>query len=96
MAKLAVCLLAAAWSLSAQYVGSKACYGCHSEIYRSFHPKTDMGRSMSLASEWKTDVLPAQATLGLPGSTHTSPFHTMNQAGNKANRSPACFLCSSR
>ncbi len=70
MAKLAVCLLAAAWSLSAQYVGSKACYGCHSEIYRLFS-QTDMGRSMSLASEWKTDVLPAEATLGLPGSAHT-------------------------
>ncbi len=26
---------------------------------------------MSLASEWKTDVLPAEATLGLPGSAHT-------------------------
>jgi hypothetical protein len=75
VARAAVSVAAMVWLMNAQttpraYVGSKACYGCHSEIYRSFN-QTDMGRSMSLAGEWKTDVLPAETTLGLPGSSHT-------------------------
>ncbi len=51
------------------YVGSKACYGCHAAIYQSF-THTDMGHSMSLATDWKTDTLPAEATLGQPGTSH--------------------------
>jgi hypothetical protein len=68
--RIAACFMLAAWVLSAQYVGSKACYACHTEIYRSF-TKTDMGRSMSLASDWKPGVFPAQATLSQPASTHS-------------------------
>ncbi len=44
------------------FVGSKACYGCHSAIYRSFE-KTAMGRSMTLAAEWSTNMLPPQASI---------------------------------
>lgn len=44
------------------FAGSKACYGCHSAIYRSFK-KTDMGRSMTLAQEWKPDALPPEASM---------------------------------
>jgi len=51
------------------YVGSKACYGCHTGIYRSF-AQTDMGRSMSLAKNLKVGVLPPAATLSQPGSAH--------------------------
>ncbi len=68
--RLAVFFVLAPWILSAQYVGSKACYACHTEIYRSF-TQTDMGRSMSLASDWKPGALPAQATLSQPDSTHS-------------------------
>jgi hypothetical protein len=64
----AACLLHGQAAPSA-YVGSKACYGCHSEIYRSF-VQTGMGRSMTPASDWKTDVLPAEATLAQTGSSH--------------------------
>src|SRR5207244_10364631 len=32
-----------------EYVGSEACRACHADIYTAFN-KTDMGRSMSLAS----------------------------------------------
>jgi len=54
----------------AGYVGSKACFGCHTAIFASFQ-KTDMGRSMSLPSEWKPDSLPADASFSQPGSTRT-------------------------
>jgi Tetratricopeptide repeat len=55
--------------LSGQYVGSKACYGCHTGIYRSFQ-KTDMGHSMSLASDWTTATLPAQAVVSKFAVSH--------------------------
>ena len=80
LAKAAL-LLALAAALSAQqthnaYVGSKACYGCHTAIFRSFQ-KTDMGRSMSPASEWTPASLPPDASLSQPGSTRTfSVSHT--------------------
>ena len=56
-------------TVSKMYAGSKACYGCHTAIYQSFK-QTGMGRSMSLAADWKADVLPAEATLSQPGNAH--------------------------
>jgi hypothetical protein len=53
----------------ANYVGSKQCFGCHDNIYRSFF-KTDMGRSMRLASELAPDSIPAEATVAVPSSNH--------------------------
>lgn len=50
------------------YAGSKACYACHTGIYRSFS-QSDMGRSMSLAKDWKPGVLPPEATLRQPGGS---------------------------
>jgi Flp pilus assembly protein TadD len=61
------------------YVGSRACYACHSGIYRSFE-KTGMGRSMSLASEWGTDKLAGQAVITQQGSTRTFAV-SHNQSG---------------
>lgn len=73
-ARVLIVLAAAAWLMKGEtapsaYVGSKACYGCHTAIYKSF-TATDMGRSVTPASDWKTDALPAEATLALPGSSH--------------------------
>ena len=56
--------------LHAQYVGSKACYGCHTGIYKTFE-QTDMGRSMTMASSWTASVLPDSALLTQPGNPHT-------------------------
>jgi hypothetical protein len=44
------------------YVGSKVCFGCHADIYRSFL-KTDMGRSMRPASELNLASIPDNATV---------------------------------
>ncbi len=44
------------------FVGSKACFGCHSAVYRSFEG-TDMGRSITPAAVWSPDTLPPQASL---------------------------------
>jgi hypothetical protein len=52
------------------YVGSKACYGCHSDIYRSYI-KTDMGRSMRLPADLPKASLPADTTVPLPGGKRT-------------------------
>jgi len=74
-ARVLVSLAGTAWFMQSQtsvpsaYVGSKACYGCHSPIYRSFL-QTDMGRSMTKTSDAKTDGLPAEATLTQPRSSH--------------------------
>ncbi len=65
------CALAAppanAQATGVSYVGSKACFGCHSAVYNSFQ-KTSMGRSMTPAANWKPDALPAQALIAQAGS----------------------------
>ena len=38
--------VAGAQTANKSYVGSRACFACHSEIYKSFE-KTGMGRSMT-------------------------------------------------
>ena len=48
-----------------RYVGSKACFGCHAAIYRSY-TKTDMGRSMRPAADLRETDLPSDATTPLP------------------------------
>ncbi|HEX4228214.1 MAG TPA: hypothetical protein VHZ07_06060 [Bryobacteraceae bacterium] len=77
MARLALYLLAFFFATiavfgadAAGYVGSKTCYGCHTEIYRSFI-KTDMGRSLHLASDLDQSALPAEASVSLPSSGRT-------------------------
>jgi hypothetical protein len=67
--RLTLLLAAIAGLAHAQYMGSKACYGCHTEIYKSF-VKTDMGRSITPASEWKPDSLPAEAAAGRFSVSH--------------------------
>lgn len=49
-------------TLQPHYVGSKICFGCHADIYRSF-VATDMGRSMRLASELDLPGIPDHTTV---------------------------------
>jgi hypothetical protein len=72
-------LLIFAFALNAQYVGSKACYGCHSDIYKAFK-KTDMGRSMASVGDWKADGIPTEASIQQPGNTHVFSV-TKSEAG---------------
>jgi hypothetical protein len=48
----------------ARYIGSKTCFGCHADIYRSFQ-RTDMGRSMRPASELNQGGISIEATVPL-------------------------------
>jgi hypothetical protein len=61
--------LAVAWPAFArdapEYVGSKVCFGCHAQIYRSYFV-TDMGRSMAAASEVNDPKIPSEATVAAP------------------------------
>ncbi len=67
MVKLVIALVLCAAIASAAdspsgYAGSRACFGCHAEIYRSYG-KTDMGRSMLPASDLDRLSLPSAATV---------------------------------
>ena len=53
--------------VESHYIGSKACYGCHAAIYRSYS-KTDMGRSMRFAADVSVDSVPDEATIQVPKS----------------------------
>src|SRR4051794_6552175 len=58
-----------------RYVGSKGCFGCHADIYRSFL-KTDMGCSMRPASELNLAGIPDNATVSLStGNRVLRVFH---------------------
>lgn len=80
--------LASAQTAKNSYLGSKSCFGCHPAIYKSFE-KTGMGRSITLASDWKPSALPAQATVSQPivppptGQPETSRIFTVshNESG---------------
>lgn len=61
------------------YIGSKACFACHSAIFRSF-AQTDMGHSMTLAKDWKLESVPPNATVAQPG-THRTFFVARNESG---------------
>ena len=72
------------------YVGSKACYGCHSAIYQSFM-QTNMGRSLTPASDWKTDRLPPEATLAQPGSSHVFAVSHTDSGWVESESEPGVF-----
>lgn len=59
---LGLCSLLLSGAEASEYVGSKACFGCHAAIYRSF-AKTGMGRSMSRADDLPADAVPTEATV---------------------------------
>jgi len=86
---LLVCLFGVELAKS-QYVGSKACYGCHTEIYKSYQ-KSAMGRSMTPAGDWKPDRLPAEATLAQPGTTRTFTVSNNEKGWEQSESDPGQF-----
>lgn len=63
---------------SSGYVGSKACFGCHTAISRAF-AKTDMGRSMRPAADLDPSSLPDSAAVPVGSSARTiRAFHNPN------------------
>ena len=59
---LALCTFVLRGAPDSEFVGSKACFGCHANIYTSFL-KTGMGRSMRLADDLAAGALPGDATV---------------------------------
>src|SRR5271170_5388003 len=57
-------------ALEHHYTGSKSCYGCHAEIYRSY-AKTGMGRSMRPASELDKASVAQEAMVAVPGTNRS-------------------------
>jgi hypothetical protein len=82
MVRLSLCIVVQALALAAphpnkepHYVGSKVCFGCHANIYRTF-TKTDMGRSMRLADDLNERDIPIQTTVPIAsGTREISVFH---------------------
>lgn len=72
------------------YVGSKACYGCHTAIYKSY-VKTDMGRSMTPADDWKSGSLPADASVTQPGSALTFSVSHNESGWRQTESEPGAF-----
>ena len=73
------------------FVGSKACYGCHSAIYRSFE-ETDMGRSMTLAARMETrHVAPASEPDSDWNGAHFRGISHSEQAGIQKESEPRVF-----
>jgi hypothetical protein len=68
LAAMALSSVAFGTTQQPRYVGSKLCFACHADIYRSFL-KTDMGRSMRLASELSPADIPADARVPIAGDT---------------------------
>lgn len=89
MATLRLLFLFAA-VMNAQYLGSKACYGCHSGIYKSFL-KTDMGHSMSTVSDWKAAGIPDQATVSQPGTSRVFSVSRSASAWQQTESEPGVF-----
>lgn len=89
MATLRLLFLFAA-VMNAQYVGSKACYGCHTDIYKSF-AKTDMGRSMSTVADWKAAGIPDQATVSQPGTSRVFSVSRSGSSWQQTESEPGVF-----
>jgi hypothetical protein len=83
-------LLAASLATAQNYVGSKACFGCHSDIYKSFQ-KTAMGRSITLASDWKPDAVPSQASITQPGTSRVFSVSHDQSGWHQSESDPGVF-----
>jgi hypothetical protein len=82
--------LGIAQSKSGSYVGSKACFGCHSSIYKSFQA-TDMGHSMTPVSDWKPDDVPAEAVVAQPGMSHKFAVSRKDSGWQQSESEPGVF-----
>jgi Tetratricopeptide repeat len=73
------------------YSGSKICYGCHAEIYRSF-VKTDMGRSMRRAADFNPPNAATEATISRPGSNRILRVFRDQSGWHQSESEPNVFL----
>jgi hypothetical protein len=74
-----------------RYAGSKACYGCHAEIYRSF-TKTDMGRSMRPASDLDGTSVPTSGAVSLPAGNRTLRVSRDSTGWRQSDSEPNVFV----
>ncbi|MBV8551641.1 MAG: hypothetical protein JOY54_10095 [Acidobacteriaceae bacterium] len=87
----AVGLLALAAPDPAGYVGSKTCFGCHQDIYRSF-TQTDMGHSMRLLSELDTSSFLRESTVPVGSSGRILRVFQEQNAWHQSETEPNVFL----
>ncbi len=83
-------LLANAQPVTTAYVGSTACYSCHSAIYRSFK-QTAMGRSIVPAAAWRPETVPLSATIAQPGSARTFSVSHSDAGWQQSESEPGVF-----
>ncbi|HEX4164357.1 MAG TPA: tetratricopeptide repeat protein [Bryobacteraceae bacterium] len=100
MVKLVFILLflAVAANATGHYAGSRACFGCHAEIYRSYL-RTDMGRSMLPASDLDRLNVPSTATVTTAdghvvrvGHDTNGWFQSEEQSGVFLDKHPLAYL----
>ncbi len=73
------------------YVGSKACFGCHADIYRSY-TKTSMGRSMSLASDLSSfGISSGETTTPLPSGERRIRVYHDGDGWHQSESDPGVF-----
>jgi hypothetical protein len=84
-------LVDAATVSSPGYVGSKACFACHENIYRSFG-KTGMGRSMQPVAELDTSHLPLDSTLNIGSTGRTLRVYRDQTGWHQSETEPNVFV----
>ena len=72
------------------YVGSRQCFGCHNDIYRSF-TKTDMGRSIRLTGDLAPGSLPAEANIPVPSSNRFLRAYRDDSGWHQSESEPDVF-----
>jgi hypothetical protein len=80
----------ASYGAATGYVGSKACFACHGEVYRSF-AKTGMGRSMRPAEQLTTADLPATAAIPVPSTKRVLEVFRDNSGWHQRESEPDVF-----
>ncbi|MDQ2840942.1 MAG: hypothetical protein M3Y72_07890 [Acidobacteriota bacterium] len=72
------------------YVGSKTCYGCHAEIYKSFS-KTDMGRSLRPASDLNGSSVPNKARVPIGSDGRVARVFQDDAGWRQSEEQPGVF-----
>ena len=86
--------LAVAWPAFTQdasrYVGSKVCFGCHAQTYRSYFA-TDMGRSMAAATDLNDPNIPVEAAVPAPTPGRTIRVYHDPTGWHQSETEPGVF-----
>lgn len=78
-------------SVAPGYVGSKACFACHENIYHSF-VKTGMGRSMQRIAELDTTSFPADSTVTIGTTDRTLRVYRDQTGWHQSETEPNVFV----